>query len=136
MQSSLPKRDIVLLGAGHTHAHILRMWRMEPVAEIGLTCVSNFPVATYSGMLPGVLAGQYSSERMEIDLVRLCAAANARLIVGHVIGLDRDARQLLFDDRPPLHFDVLSVGIGSVPNSQGVARTDPSVVTVNFSGAN
>jgi selenide, water dikinase len=136
MHTTLPRYDIVLLGLGHTNAHVLRMWRMSPIPDARLTCVSNFPVVTYSGMLPGVLAGQYPAERMQIDLVRLCAAAGARLIVGEVTGLvaeaggsDPDAAsvrvasggpQLLFADRPPLPFDALSIGIGSVPARNGV----------------
>ena len=120
MQTTLPQHDVVLLGIGHTNAHVLRMWRMQPIADARLTCISNFPIATYSGMLPGVLAGQYAVEEMQIDLVRLCAANGARLIVGNVIGLDQDRQELLFEDRSPVHFDVLSVGIGSVPNRAGV----------------
>ena len=116
MQTVLPKHEVVLLGVGHTNAHVLRMWRMQPIPRARLTCVSNFPTATYSGMLPAVLAGQILPERMDIDLVRLTAAVGARLIVGNVNGIDLDSRLLLFDDRPALPFDVLSVGIGSVPS--------------------
>jgi len=124
VQTTLPKRDIVLLGIGHTNAHVLRMWRMKPIADAQLICVSNFPAATYSGMLPGVLAGQYPVERMEIDLVRLCAASGARLIVGEVTGLDVENQSLQFADRPPLPFDVLSIGIGSVPTREGVVADE------------
>lgn len=109
------RHDVVLLGIGHTNAHVLRMWRMAPRPGGRLTCVSTHQVATYSGMLPGVLAGQYPREQMEIDLVRLCAAAGARLVIGDVIGLDRARKALLFADRVPVPFDVLSIGIGSVP---------------------
>ena len=109
----------MLLGIGHTNAHILKMWRMHRLPKTRLTCVSNFPVVTYSGMLPGVLAGQYTEEQMEIDLVRLCAANGARLIVGEVSGLDRESNLLQFADRPPLPFDVLSVGIGSLVRPAG-----------------
>lgn len=98
------------------------MWRMAPIPDARLTCVSNFPFATYSGMLPGTLAGLYPRDRMQIDLVRLCAAAGARLIVGQVTGLDRKERRLLFADRAPLSFDALSVGVGSVP--RGVPEGD------------
>ena len=124
MHPTLPQHDIVLLGVGHTNAHVLRMWRMQPIPKARLTCISNYPVATYSGMLPGVLAGLYPPERMEIDLVRLCAAAGARLIVGNVTGLDVPARELLFDDRPPLPFDALSIGLGSVPGRNGLEADD------------
>ena len=46
MISRLGRRDIVLLGIGHTNAHVLRMWRMQPIPDAQLTCVSNFPTAT------------------------------------------------------------------------------------------
>ncbi len=118
MNSQLPRYNIVLLGLGHTNSHILRMWRMQPLADARLTCISNFPQVTYSGMLPGVLAGQYPNERMTIDLVRLCAASGARLIVDQVRGLDASSRELLFNDRPPLRYDALSIGVGSVPDTR------------------
>ena len=59
MLTSLRGREVVLWGMGHTNAHVLRMWRMEPIPNARLTCVSNASISTYSGMLPGVLAGQY-----------------------------------------------------------------------------
>jgi selenide,water dikinase len=129
MNQQLAKTDVVLLGAGHTHAHMLRMWRMAPIRDARLTLVSDFPIATYSGMLPGTLAGLYEPEKMTIDLVRLCAAAGARLVVDEVERVDVDERVVVFRDRPPLSFDVLSIGIGSVPKHDGV-ELDDSVVLV------
>jgi len=130
MRNSLPQRDVVLLGIGHTNAHVLRMWRMQPIAGARLTCVSNFPIATYSGMLPGVLAGQYATERMQIDLVRLCAASGARFVHDEVTGLDVDGRHLLLADRPPIPFDALSIGIGSVPTFEGVEEADETLLAI------
>lgn len=86
-----------------------------PPRNARLTCVSNEAVAAYSGMLPGVLAGQYRPARMDIDLVRLTAAANARLVIDDVTGLDAARQELLFAGRAPLRFDVLSIVVGSVP---------------------
>lgn len=120
--------DVVLLGAGHTNVHILRMWRSSPPAGARLTCISDWPVATYSGMLPGVLAGQYPPARMEIDLERLCAAPGARLLFDSVVGLDQVQQQLLFADRPPLRFNTLSIGIGSVPGTAAVQMIDTTRV--------
>lgn len=88
MDSSLPSRDVVLVGAGHTNAHVLRMWKMGPIADVRLTIVSPFGVAAYSGMLPGTLAGLYEPERMTIDLCRLAASCGARLVVAEMTGLD------------------------------------------------
>ena len=117
---TLPSRQIVLLGVGHTNAHIVRMWKMKAFPDTALTCVSDRTIATYSGMLPAVLAGQNTPEEMEIDLVRLCASVGARLIVGDVTGLDQQQRLLHMADRPSIPFDVMSIGVGSVPTTAGV----------------
>lgn len=128
MQTSLPSHDVVLVGLGHTNAHVLRMWKMSPTADARLTCISDFPVATYSGMLPGTLAGLYPPDRMTIDLVRLCAAAGARFLQAEVTGLDLAGRQLLLNDRPAVRFDVLSIGIGSIP--KGIEHQAAPVVPI------
>jgi selenide,water dikinase len=75
-------------------------------------------------MLPGVLAGQYAVEQMEIDLVRSCAAARARLVMAEASGLDVGRQTLQLNDGPPLRFDALSIGIGSVPTYEGVRIED------------
>ena len=126
MDKELGRNTIVLLGAGHTNAHVLRMWKMKPIENAQLVCVSNYPIATYSGMMPGVLAGQYSVPEMEIDLVRFCASAGVRLVLGNVTGIDREQRELQFADRPPLAYEYLSVGVGSRPTIKGVEVKDDS----------
>jgi selenide,water dikinase len=96
------------------------MWKMHPISDANLVCVSNYPIATYSGMMPGVLAGQYPPEAMEIDLVRLCRSAGARLILSEVTDIDVESQQLKFADRPALRYDQLSIGVGSRPSFEGV----------------
>jgi selenide,water dikinase len=130
MQTELPSHEIVLLGIGHTNAHFLRMWKMRPMPDAQLTCISNYSIASYSGMLPGVLAGLYPPERMEIDLVRLCAAASARLVVACVTGLDHTQQHVMLEDRPAVPYDVLSIGIGSIPTEEGVISLDDSVLRI------
>ncbi len=120
MQQSLKKSVIALLGVGHTNAHLVRMWKMKPRSDAELVCVSNFPIATYSGMLPGVLSGQYPPEQMEIDLVRLCRSAGCRLIVDDVQSIDRAKKLILFERRCPLPYDVISIGVGSRPATSNV----------------
>lgn len=114
-----PLRRIVLLGVGHANAHVLRMWRRQPIPGARLVCVSSFPVAAYSGMLPAVLAGQYHPGRMEIDLRGLARAAGAELVAAPARAVDLEARQVRFEGREPVGFDLLSVGVGSVPAAPG-----------------
>ena len=116
MNNRLPRHEIVLLGAGHTHAHIIRMWRMNAFPRTRLTCISDFSVATYSGMLPAVLAHQYPRSAMEIDLRRLTAACGVRLIIDEVTGIDLERHLVRFADRSPVPYSLLSVGVGSRPS--------------------
>ncbi len=128
MYKRLGRNTVVLFGVGHTNAHVLRMWKMDPPKNAQLICVSDFPIVTYSGMMPGVISGQYPKTAMEIDLIRLAQSAGARVIIGKVVGLDHEKRSLLFENRPPLRFDILSIGIGSRPSFTGVDVEDDSLL--------
>ncbi|HLJ11778.1 MAG TPA: FAD-dependent oxidoreductase, partial [Planctomycetaceae bacterium] len=127
---SLPSRDLVLIGAGHTNLHVVRMWRMQPIPDVRLTVISPFSRATYSGMLPGTLAGFYQPDDMEIDLYRFSESCGARLIVDEVAGLEPAMRRVLFADRPPLRYDAASVGIGSVPGQREIWARNPQVLSI------
>jgi selenide,water dikinase len=110
------KRIIALMGIGHTNAHIVREWAIDPIPDCRLVCISKFPFATYSGMLPGTLAKQFEPSKMEIQLAPLAERAGAELILAEVVGLEIKTRRLLFTNRDPLQFDALSVGVGSMPS--------------------
>ena len=125
-----PGPQIVLLGIGHTNAHVLHMWRRAPIPDARLVCVSSFAVATYSGMLPGTLAGQYPPGRLEIDLRSLANAARAELVVEPARAVDIEARSVRFEEHGPVRFDVLSVGVGSVPSAAGIAVSGAAWVPV------
>jgi len=108
-------RRLVLIGAGHTNLQVVHMWRQRPIPGVSLTLISPFDRATYSGMLPGTLAGLYESAEMEIELLPLAEHCGAELIVAAVTQFDSVQREIRFDGRPPIGFDIASIGIGSVP---------------------
>lgn len=107
-----PIRDLVLLGGGHAHALVLRMWAMDPLPGTRLTVINPDPVAPYTGMLPGLVAGHYRRDELMIDLVRLARFANARLILDRACGIDRDARLIHLSERPPVAYDLAAIDIG------------------------
>ena len=119
MIDSVPlTRDLVLVGGGHAHALVLRKWAMSPLPGARLTLVSPHPVAPYTGMLPGFVAGHYDREELDIDLIRLCAATGARFVQDHAAGLDADARHVVLSSGRALRFDVMSLDIGiSAPSA-------------------
>ncbi|MEX0340448.1 MAG: FAD-dependent oxidoreductase, partial [Arenibacterium sp.] len=116
--------DIVLIGGGHTHALVLRKWGMNPLVGARLTLINPGPTAPYSGMLPGHVAGHYTRDALDIDLIRLARFANARLILGAATHIDPVARLVTVPGRPAIAYDICSVDIGitsDMPDIPGFA---------------
>ena len=118
-------KDIVLLGAGHAHVAVLRMFGMNPVPGVRLTLITRQVHTPYSGMLPGLVAGHYGFDDVHIDTGPLSRFAAARLYQSEVVGLDLANQKVLCNNRPPVDYDVLSIDVGSTPSAMdlpGVAQ--------------
>src|SRR5689334_7382867 len=107
--------DLVLLGAGHAHVEVLRRFAMRPEPGVRLTLMGREPETPYTGMLPGLIRGDYTFEQAHIDLAPLAAAAQARLIVAEATAIDLAERQVTVTGRPAIPFDLLSVDLGGEP---------------------
>lgn len=105
-------RDLVLVGGGHAHALVLKAWGMNPLPGARVTVINPGPTAPYTGMLPGHVAGHYGRDDLEIDLVRLCHYAGARLILSKATGIDRTLREIAVEGRGAVGYDVASIDIG------------------------
>jgi pyridine nucleotide-disulfide oxidoreductase family protein len=116
--------DLLLIGAGHTHLGVLRRWAMveRPPGRIAL--LSAGPVAWYSGMLPGLLAGRHRPEDCQIELQALCRAAKVDLIISPVESLSAAQQQVQLANGQTLIASWLSLNIGAqvaAPPQQGAA---------------
>jgi selenide,water dikinase len=109
------EKNVVLVGAGNAHLVFVKRWGMRRLPGVAVTLVSEAGVIPYSAMVPGHIAGDYSWDEITIDLVRLCQAVKVRFVAARVTGIDPVSRQVRFAARPPLAYDVLSLGLGSLP---------------------
>lgn len=109
------EKHVVLVGAGNAHLVFLRRWRMSPWPGVMVTLVSESAEIPYSAMVPGHVAGEYRWDEITLDLVRFCRSANVRFVAARVTGVDMSNSRIEFADRPAMTFDVLSLGLGSLP---------------------
>src|SRR5215813_4566769 len=123
-------QDLVLVGGGHAHVHVLKSFGMRPVPGVRVTLISRDVETPYSGMLPGYVAGHYSFEECHIDLGRLARFAGARLIRDEAVGLDRAGRFVMCRAHPPIRWDLLSIDIGSAPRRDDVPGAAEHTIAV------
>jgi selenide,water dikinase len=115
MRAGPVRTDIVLLGGGHAHVHVLKAFAMRQEPGVRLTLVTRDLETPYSGMLPGVIAGLYTEAEAHIDLLRLAAVTGTRLIHAEAVGIDRAERRVQLAGRPPIAYDLLSIDVGITP---------------------
>ncbi|MBL8798364.1 MAG: selenide, water dikinase SelD [Planctomycetia bacterium] len=108
------EKNVLLLGAGNAHLGFVKRFGMQPLGGVAVTLVSEYPVIPYSAMTPAHLAGDYTWDEVTIDLVRLCASMKVRFLAARAIQIEPRAQRVHFPDRPPLSYDVLSLGLGSL----------------------
>ena len=75
MLAPAKKKQLVLIGGGHAHIQVLKRFAMKPLSDMAITLISDRDVGIYSGMVPGLIAGSYQAEELQIDLVPLAALA-------------------------------------------------------------
>lgn len=113
-------KHLVLIGGGHSHAIVLKMFGIQPLPSVRLTLISDVLHAPYSGMLPGHVAGFYGYDECHIDLRSLAEFAGCQILIDRAIAIDINKNLVICQTRPPVNFDLLSVDIGSTPATLSV----------------
>ncbi|MCM0593435.1 MAG: FAD-dependent oxidoreductase [Gloeotrichia echinulata DEX184] len=114
-------KDLVLIGGGHSHVIVLKMFGMKPLPGVRLTLITTDANTPYSGMLPGHIAGFYSHDECHIDLRPLANFAQTQLYIDRVIGIDIANKKVICANHPAVDFDVISIDIGSTPATISVS---------------
>jgi pyridine nucleotide-disulfide oxidoreductase family protein len=107
-------KRVLLLGGGHAHLLVLRALAQQPLAGAEVMLLTPYRELTYSGMVPGLVAGHYGAAQCRIALAPLAAAAGVHLVEGQATALDTAARRVQLADGRTADYDVLSLDTGSV----------------------
>lgn len=113
-------KRLLLLGGGHAHAALMLDLAASRLEGAAITLVTRDPYQSYSGMLPGLIAGHYRREDIRIDLASLAKRSGVELILDRVVALDAARRLVTLGSGRELDYDFASLNLGSLPNYFGV----------------
>jgi pyridine nucleotide-disulfide oxidoreductase family protein len=120
-----PARQLLLLGAGHAHVHVLSHMAQSPWAGAQVTLVAPYDRQLYSGMVPGFVAGHYALEDCVIPLEPLVRRSGIRWLQRSARGLDAQAQTVTLDDGSVLRYDWLSINTGPVQDRALMEQSMP-----------
>lgn len=106
-------KHLVLIGGGHAHLAVLKALAKLSNPKLRLSLITPALTQTYSGMLPGWLAGHYHLADCQINLRPLVTAAGGELILDQVAQLNTHQQLVTTADGRVLAYDLLSINTGS-----------------------
>ena len=125
-------KRILLIGAGHAHAVVLRSLAENALYGARITLVAPYPRQIYSAMLPGVIAGHYAQREAIIDVARLAERAYVEFVRGAVEEFDAARRSVTLRDGKQIGFDLASLNVGSRVDSSVPGSTHHALAVKPF----
>jgi selenide, water dikinase len=107
-------KRILLVGAGHAHLVVLRALKRSALYGARVTLVSPYRKQIYSGMLPGLIAGHYRLDELQVDVAALAERARAQFVQGAVAALDLGRRRARLEGGGEIAYDYVSLNAGSL----------------------
>lgn len=131
MTAGMRDYDLVLLGGGHANLAVLADWIAKGApGGARAALVTPQPFLTYSGMVPGWIAGQHPLAQGRVDLAALAARAGIALIAGRCTAIDPDARALTLGGGERLSFGLAAIDAGGAGRAAAVLGDDPRILDV------
>jgi pyridine nucleotide-disulfide oxidoreductase family protein len=121
---------LILLGGGHAHLAVLKQLESDMPSGWRVVLLTPSQYQTYSGMLPGWIAGHYQLRDCQINLRQLCERAGIELIIDAVVDIDADLQVVTQSNGLQQHYDLLSIDIGAETNIDTLASATAQLLPV------
>ncbi len=129
------RKHLLLVGGGHAHLHVLHMLAQHRPSQLDITLLTPDDWQTYSGMVPGYVAGRYPLDACRISLQPLLRAAGVHWIQGRCTAIDAARSEVTLQHTAGsdqalqhLRYDLLSLDTGAVFDPQRMAADMPGVL--------
>jgi NADH dehydrogenase FAD-containing subunit len=119
---------IVLVGAGHAHLEVVRQVDRLRAAGLHVTLIAP-PDFRYSGLISPVAAGLLPADDNHIDVAALAAHHVVEHLPTTVVDVDPTARTVVTATGERIDYSALSLNIGSVSGTAGIAVDDTTHLT-------
>jgi NADH dehydrogenase FAD-containing subunit len=120
-------RQLVLLGAGYAHLHLLQHLARQPFIGVQIILIAPHARQLHTGMLPDFVAGHCTLDDSAIPLEPLVRRSGVQWLQRSVKALHATQQTLQLDDGSTLHYDWLSVNTGAIQNRARLERNLPGV---------
>lgn len=117
--------NILLVGGGHAQLAVLADWIRHGRPGCTACLVSPRRHLRYSGMVPGIISGDYEPDEGLIDLAALAARARVQFIEEALVALDAEKRRATLADGRVLEFSICSLDTGGVGQAAALLGPDP-----------
>ncbi|KAG7347419.1 selenide water dikinase [Nitzschia inconspicua] len=117
------RQHLVLIGGGHAHVQVIKALNHASRPKyLDVTLIDMTKTPTYSGMVPGAVAGIYQPNETQILLEPLARWAGIRFVHGKVLDVEVNSKYVQLRDMEAeegsasliqIPFDVVSIDIGS-----------------------
>jgi NADH dehydrogenase FAD-containing subunit len=107
-------KNVVLVGAGHTHLYCLKKIKEENLKDINFILISPSRYQYYSGMFSGYTEGIYNIEDIRVDIRLLTEHSSTDFVEDHVVKVEPRKKYVVCSNNQRIHFDLISFDIGSL----------------------
>lgn len=111
---------LLLAGAGHAHLDLLSSLSSFRALGWDVDVVSPSPYHYYSGMGPGLLAGDYSPEEARFPVRQICEAEGAVFHEDRLTAIEAGENRVHLASGGVLSYDLLSCNLGSRVDAEGL----------------
>jgi NADH dehydrogenase FAD-containing subunit len=118
-------REIVLLGAGPAHLHLLSHLAKHPLVGATVTLIAPHAHPVITNCLPNVVAGLTALDDSRIALEPMVRRAGVRWLQRNVTALDAQANTVQLDDGSSVRYDLLCIDTGPHHNRATLESTLP-----------
>ncbi|WP_085523621.1 NAD(P)/FAD-dependent oxidoreductase [Tuberibacillus sp. Marseille-P3662] len=123
-------KQLLLVGAGLAHLHIIKQLRQTNLPDTEVTLISPSPIHYHAGLFSGFAEGIDALDDISLAIEPLTEAAQATFLQDAVLSIDPNTKQVLTQTGRVLSFDLISFNNGTLTGETNITGARESALTI------